>query len=214
MKKGILSAVVCSVLLLAAAPVFAAGGYLGIEGGAVWPEDVSFSGSGANADLSFDTGWSLGAVAGYNFGTWRLEGEYAYRSNSNDGKVFFGTSGVSESGGGDTVTNALMLNAFYDFRMVSPTVYPYLGAGGGVAWVDQEVSTPTFRVNDSDTVFAYQFIAGIGFDVSKAFTMTLDYRYFATADPSYTFNTTSGASGSFNAESKSSNVMLTLRFNF
>lgn len=214
MKKGILAVVVCSVLLLAAAPVFAEGGYLGIEGGAVWPEDVSFSASGGSGNLSFDTGWSLGAVAGYNFGTWRLEGEYAYRSNSNDGSVTAGTSGFTESGGGDTVTNALFLNAFYDFRMVSPTVYPYLGAGGGVAWVDQELSTPSFRVDDSDTVFAYQFIAGIGFDVSKAFTMTLDYRYFATADPSYTFNTTSGASGSFNAESKSSNVMLTLRFNF
>jgi len=210
MKKGVLVAVVSSVLFLVAAPVFAAGGYLGIEGGAVWPEDVSLSGG----NLSFDTGWSLGAVAGYNFGTWRLEGEYAYRSNDGSATVSAGTSGVSETGGGDTVTNALMLNAFYDFRMVSPTVYPYLGAGMGFAWVDQEVTTPSFRVDDSDTVFAYQFIAGIGFDLSKAFTMALDYRYFATADPSYSYNTTTGTSGSFNSESKSSNVMLTLRFNF
>jgi len=210
MKKGVLVAVVSSVLFLVAAPAFAAGGYLGIEGGAVWPEDVSLSGG----NLSFDTGWSLGAVAGYNFGTWRREGEYAYRSNDGSATVSAGTSGVSETGGGDTVTNALMLNAFYDFRMVSPTVYPYLGAGMGFAWVDQEVTTPSFRVDDSDTVFAYQFIAGIGFDLSKAFTMALDYRYFATADPSYSYNTTTGTSGSFNSESKSSNVMLTLRFNF
>ena len=214
MKRGFLVAVVSSVLFLAAVPVFAAGGYLGLEGGAVWPEDVSFSGSGGTGNLNFDTGWSLGAVAGYNFGTWRLEGEYAYRSNDGSATVSAGTSGVSETGGGDTVTNALMLNAFYDFRMVSPTVYPYLGAGMGFAWVDQEVTTPSFRVDDSDTVFAYQFIAGIGFDLSKAFTMALDYRYFATADPSYSYNTTTGTSGSFNSESKSSNVMLTLRFNF
>ena len=39
--------------------------------------------------------------------------------------------------------------------------------------------------DDNDTVFAYQFMAGIGFEINPKTTLTVGYRYFATTDPEF-----------------------------
>ncbi|HEX9205715.1 MAG TPA: outer membrane beta-barrel protein [Candidatus Deferrimicrobiaceae bacterium] len=213
MKRGILAVMVSTVLFLVAAPAFAAGGYVGLEGGAVWLPDLKISGPGGSGELSTDTGYSIGAVGGYNFGTYRLEGEFSWRSNDNKEVSAFG---LSAPAGGETTAWALMVNGYYDFRMVSPKVYPYLGAGIGGASVSENLEDPTVGgqkvIDDDDFVFAYQFIAGIAFDVSKEFTMALDYRYFATTDPSFEVIGTGGQK--IDGEYSSHNVMLTLRYNF
>ena len=99
-----------SVLFLVSAPVFAAGGYVGLEGGAVWLSDSSFTTLGINlGKVKFDTGWSIGAVGGYDFGTWRLEGELAYRSS--DVKEFTDSTGFTSPLNGDVSSTALMVNA-------------------------------------------------------------------------------------------------------
>lgn len=214
MRNKTLISVLALVLSFVAAPAFAAGGYLGVEGGAVWLSDASFKVAGIQfGDVEFDTGYAVGAVGGYNFGTFRLEGEFVYRANDNKQ---INSLGITDPLGGDTTSMTLMANAYYDFRMVSPTVYPYIGAGIGCAWVNANVTDPTVGggtvVDDTQAVFAYQFIAGIGFDVTKEFTMTLDYRYFATSDPEFELQGAGGLKA--DGEYKSNNVMLTLRYNF
>jgi len=214
MRNKTLLSVLALVLSFVAAPAFAAGGYLGVEGGAVWLSDSSWTAAGIGlGEAKFDTGYALGAVGGYNFGTWRLEGEFAYRSNDNKQISGFG---FTDPLGGETTSTTLMANAYYDFRMVSPTVYPYIGAGIGCSWVKENATDPTFGggtiINDTEAVFAYQFIAGIGFDVTKEFTIALDYRYFATSNPSFELQGTGGIK--IEGEYSTNNVMLTLRYNF
>ena len=209
MKRGFLAVVVSSVLLLAAAQVFAAGPYVGLEGGAVWLSDASVTVLGVNqGDIKFDTGWAIGAVGGYDFGTWRLEGELVYRSNG--AKEFSDAVGSSPLDGDGTST-ALMVNAFYDFKTLSPSVYPYIGAGIGGASVAADLKDSGVQVVDDDEiVFAYQLVAGVAFPVSKQLAIDLNYRYFATTDPKLkdSFGT------EFETEYSSHNIFVGLRYNF
>ncbi len=195
-----------------AAPAFAAGPYIGGEAGAVFLSDSTFSAAGLDVgDAKFDTGFGVGLFGGFDYGTWRLEGEFTYRKNDNkEISSSFGTDPI----GGDVSSMALMVNAYYDFRMVSPTFVPYLGAGVGGARVSAKVDDPIDGtvIDDDDMVFAYQFAAGVGFVVNPQVTIDLGYKYFATADPSFEVI---GAGGvKLDAEYSSHNVFLGLRYSF
>jgi opacity protein-like surface antigen len=170
--------------------------------GVVSLSDSSVSGPGVSGDIEFDTGYGLGAVGGFDYGTWRLEGELTYRANDIDQFSGFGLLPVD----GDVSSMALMANAYYDFRMVSPAFVPYIGGGLGGARIAVDAS----GVDDDDIVFAYQFAAGIGFAVNKQVTLDLGYRYFATADQSFEVP----GIGTVDGEYKSHNVFLGARFNF
>lgn len=195
-----------------AAPALAAGPYVGGQAGAVFLSDSTFEVAGINiGDAKFDTGYGLGVVGGYDYGTWRLEGEFTYRVNDN--KEVTG-GGTTDPIGGDTSSMALMLNAYYDFRMVSPTLVPYIGAGVGGARVAAEVTDPTAGtvIDDNDMVVAYQLAAGVGFVVSKQVTIDLGYKYFATADPS--FEVTGAGGAKIDVEYGSHNIFLGARYSF
>ncbi|MFZ2223749.1 MAG: outer membrane beta-barrel protein, partial [Candidatus Deferrimicrobium sp.] len=112
-----------------AAPAFAAGPYVGVEGGVTFLSDASISGPGISGDLQYDTGYGAGVFGGYDFGMYRLEAEFAYRVNDHD-QISGALGGPVD---GDTSSMALMVNAYYDFKMVSPTIVPYIGVGIGGA---------------------------------------------------------------------------------
>ena len=90
---------------------------------------------------------------------------------------------------------AFMANVDYDFDTGSRWV-PYVGGGLGVATIslDTESSSGTSLVDDSDTVFAYQVGAGIGYEFpleeGHSITVSLDYRYFGTQTPTFTGDVT------------------------
>ncbi len=197
------------VVAFFAAPALAAGPYVGAQAGAVFLDDASFSGTGGSGDIKFDTGYGAGVFGGFDYGTWRLEGEFTYRKSDNkDGTIIGLGSGPVD---GDTSSMALMLNAYYDFRMVSPTFVPYIGGGVGGARVSADASLGGVQLlDDDDMVFAYQLAAGVGFVVNPQLTIDLGYKYFATADPSYEVS----GGGSVDGEYKSHNVFLGARFNF
>jgi opacity protein-like surface antigen len=84
-----------------------------------------------------------------------------------------------------------MVNAYYDIHTPNFSLVPYFGVGLGGASIDAQIIAPFLGpsaqvVDDDDTVFAYQFMAGLGWNVSPTITLTLDYRYFATTDPEFT----------------------------
>ena len=85
---------------------------------------------------------------------------------------------------------AFMANVDYDFDTGSRWV-PYVGGGLGVATIsiDTENAQGISLSDDSDTVFAYQVGAGIGYEFpleeGRSVTVSLDWRYFGTQDPTF-----------------------------
>ncbi|MDE0145312.1 MAG: outer membrane beta-barrel protein [Nitrospira sp.] len=87
---------------------------------------------------------------------------------------------------------AFMANVDYDFDMGSPWK-PYIGGGLGVASISidaDSAATGRSLSDDSDTVFAYQVGAGIGYEFpleeGRSITVSLDWRYFGTQAPTFT----------------------------
>lgn len=195
------------LLTLLAVPVFAAGPYVGIEGGATFLQKAKVTGDFPDFDLKTDTGYGLGVVGGFDFGTCRLEGEFAYRKNEN--KDVSG-GGITGDVGGDYSSMALMVNGYYDFKMVSPVVYPYLGVGIGGARDSLKVEDGGTLIDDDQFVFAYQAAAGVAFNATKELTLDLGYKYFATTKPE--FENADGAKAK--VEYMSHNIFLGLRYSF
>jgi outer membrane protein OmpA-like peptidoglycan-associated protein len=172
----------------ARAQIAAPGGwYIGPQGGWTMLPDHSFSGSGATGNESYDNGWNAGLRAGYLWGPWRFEGEFSYRRNRLSSANLTAPVALAANPGGDRHSFAEMFNVIYDFSLGWP-VTPHLGAGVGVA---QQTQTGGFPgpgngVHSTDTEFAYQGIAGLRWWASPNVAVDLDYRYFATLDPSFT----------------------------
>lgn len=201
--------IVFLLLTVLALPAFAAGPYVGGEAGAVFLEKAKFTEAGAaDVDLKTKTGFGLGLVGGFDFGTYRLEGEFVYRRNNNKEVT---SGGFTSNVGGDFSSMALMFNGYYDFKMVSPIVYPYLGGGLGVARDSLKATEAGVTgIDDSKIVFAYQLATGVAYNVTKEVTLDLGYKYFATAKPE--FEVTGG--GKVKGEYMSHNIFLTARYNF
>ena len=128
-------------------------------------------------DMTFEPGGALGGFLGYQLDNgFRFEAEVTLRANGIDE-----VDGVSLDG--DVISVAAMGNVFYEFFGV-PSIRPYLGLGIGFAnvWMNDLSLVGLTFIDDVDTVFAYQFIGGMGFPLSRTVTLTVDYRFFATED--------------------------------
>jgi outer membrane protein OmpA-like peptidoglycan-associated protein/outer membrane protein W len=153
-----------------------AGWYVGAGGGANWKPDADVSTDKVDSDI----GW-LGLIrGGYDYGNgWRTELEAGYRNNGVD-KV----SGVNASG--DTRTIDAMVNVLYEFETGS-MFRPYLGAGAGGAQVNFKGVSPILgsRINEGDIVFAYQAIAGVGYNITPAVQIFAEGRFLGTDQPDF-----------------------------
>jgi len=174
--------------------------YGGAFGGLTILPDLTLSQSGfGSADLETDAGFVFGGVIGYKwaFGL-RAEGEISYRENDMDN-----IGGVPVSG--DLSSLTFMANGWYDFNTGTPWI-PYVGGGIGVASVS--VDSPGF--DESDTVFAYQFGGGIGYEVNTGIVLSADYRFLGTSDPSFP----DPGFPDIEAEYYSHNIMIGIRGHF
>jgi opacity protein-like surface antigen len=149
---------------------------------------------GSNVRLK--NGYDIDAIAGYDFGIFRLEAELGYKHSSVKGfsqDTAFGTAvttGLNPAGATQTTTfvyptgsltafnlgNSVnvwsgMINGLLDFGNPDGISF-YAGGGIGRARVK--------LFNDSDSAWAYQGIAGIRFAVSSNIDIGLKYRYFQT----------------------------------
>lgn len=184
--------------------------YVSGAGGAAWFESADGQSGGNTLETSFDTGYAFLGAAGRQFGNgFRAEGEFGYRRSSTDATQV--NSGPDFNTTGSMSALSLMANGYYDFD-VGMKLKPYIGGGIGMA----RVSANDIRINgsqladDSDVVFAYQAIGGLGYELSQHLTAFVEYRYFATLDP--TFNATGG--GDYESQFMSHNAMLGLRYHF
>ena len=190
MKHFILMAVFALVFITTSAQAADKGLYVsGIGGVSLVPKlDQEISGTRV-FETDFDLGSKFAGALGYDYGALRAEVEFGYVTNdANDGDAVGFLSGPVE---GDVSVLSVMVNAYYDIHTPNFSLVPYFGVGLGGASIDAQIITPFLGpsaqvVDDDDTVFAYQFMAGLGWNVSPTITLTLDYRYFATTDPEFT----------------------------
>lgn len=188
-------------------------GQLSIFGSYLQDLDPGFSTNPDTSVLSFETdsAWGPGGsvAVGYAFGNGvRLEGEFALRHHEVSSSLNYDDSEYSFSllsGDIDLTSYALMSNLVYDLQF-HPKWQPYLGAGIGAAYIEAG--------SLDDTVFAYQALAGIGYNVTDNGTITLGYRYFATQDPSFGESFADGTSASLDTSYKTHNIELGYRHRF
>lgn len=204
--KNSFSVLIVAVFTFFATSAFAGNVYFSGSGGFTGLEDSSFDATlgalSGNGKYSFEAGWNAGGALGYDFGMFRTDFEFGYRKNDFDSVSVAGTT--FEISSADVSVLSYMANAYFDFEN-STSVTPYLGFGLGVADIKIEDSIG----DGSDTVFAYQFRAGMDFKLSPAFSLTGDYTFFGTSDP--TFNTQGLIT---ETEYHSHNINGGVRFNF
>lgn len=152
-------------------------------------QDTDFSGAIGGAtqsvDTEFDAGYGIGLAIGKEIPQWsndligtRLELELSYRDNDVDGVNFSGNGPAAEGNiSGDITQTSLFANILFDFKQ-SGQITPYAGLGLGVAYSDIDFAYgPGVALDDSDTNFAAQLIAGVAYDINSTTAFTVDARY-------------------------------------
>jgi len=213
MRRYLLAAVAAAAI---ATPALARDGspYVGIEGGAMIVEDLDFDVDSDGTDfndglrLDFDYGLDVDAIAGYDFGAFRLEGEIGYkRLNVDEARISSALAadlGVP-SGDFDVSDNgrvlSLMANALLDFGDDNGWS-GYVGGGIGRARVR--------LAGERDSAFAWQGIAGVRRAISDNIDVGLKYRYFRTSD--FDFDDDDGFGS--RAKLRTHSLLASLIFNF
>ncbi len=188
--------------------------YLDGEGGASFLENSTVTVPNKSFNTEYNTGYALSGAVGYSYGSHlsdylvgpRTEFEVSYRSNDAD-KI----GGISARSGTFGALG-LMLNGLLDFLPDSKW-HPFIGAGVGAADLNfgnasQSTGASAYKVDDWQ--FAYQGIAGLAYDVVPNWQLKVDYRYFATMDPSAIYaNNSSGHS-----EYKDHSIFLGVTYKF
>ena len=165
--------------------------YVGVGGGVMIVEDMDLDiGAIDNAaNLNHRNGYDVEGTVGYDFGGFRAEVEVGYReadiksgsfsapgipqSPSGTGVPFIGSTALN----GDSNALSFMVNGLLDFGD-DDGLQGFIGGGAGVARVSVE---PVFAgpfLDDSDTGFAWQAIAGIRAPLTKNWDVGLKYRFF------------------------------------
>ncbi len=168
--------------------------YVGVDGGAMIVEDFDLdvtnaAGTTVEGTLETDKGYDFGAVVGYDFGAFRLEAEASYRESDVDS--FSSTAAILSAGagtarapggsyaiGGDANALSFMVNGLLDFGD-DDGLQGFVGGGAGIARVDVNAiyASPAW-LDDSDTGFAWQALAGIRAPLSDNWDIGLKYRFF------------------------------------
>lgn len=196
----------------------------GLLGQTVTTTDTRY-GNGFVADHK--TGVDVDAVAGYDFGFFRLEGEIGYKraqlrrlapSSALLGDIntapIGGVTASSFASGGHTSVLSGMVDGLFDYNL-TPGLRVYGGGGVGRARVRS--------LGDRDTAMAYQLIAGAAAPIGNNLEIGLKYRYFQTAhlhfdgDASFSDAGTGATSVSqFNERGRfrSNSLLVSLAYNF
>lgn len=172
-------------------------GYIGADGGILFPKSHHIDGSVDFTDpavpdiadqrvatIKFKKGYDVDLNAGYDFGMFRVEGELGYKRAANKSLRFdqgFLTDVGTGSGG--TVTDATFdLNGHSSVLSGMVNALLDLGGDGGVgASIGGGFGRARVKsLGDSDSAWAWQLIAGVRTAVSQNIDVGLKYRYFRT----------------------------------
>ena len=213
-RKFITTILAGSVLATASGISTADSTYVGIHG--MWTDlkDFDFNVAPGTVESQFDSGTGFGITLGRSFDQFRAELEYTSRKNDIKSHSLNGSATLPGSKG-EAKSDAFMLNGYYDIDTNSAFV-PYLGAGFGMAKVkfdDFGVAAIPDVLNDNESQFAYQFMAGGEYRFADTWGLFAEYRYFATADVDV--NTSSATGDVSNSIAyKTNNILVGARFRF
>ncbi len=167
--------------------------YVGVKGSLNYVDDTNIASANRNVgDLGFDSGYGVAGSIGYTPGPTgsvldytRFEFEIGHRFNDLEN---FTAGGKVSSVSGNIKSYSYMMNAYFDFD-TQTQVSPYVGAGIGLDTIS--MSSKGLGVQDEDKVFAYQFMAGLGWQPEFMLNTVLQvgYRYHGTTDPTFTAST-------------------------
>ncbi|GHB01587.1 hypothetical protein GCM10009069_25600 [Algimonas arctica] len=209
MKHRLLIAAAATALM--AAPSLASaqdsGVYIKAQAGygVITDSDVSVGPAASNGIQGVVAGQgnlALGLGIGYDLGkNWRIELDGSSLYNE------LGTVGGQPQSNAKIQASSLMLNAIYDFSDFGRWE-PYVGAGLGITSGDISMSASDFlndtgtvlvsnpacigtapagaarscSANDSETNFAWNLIAGLGYNITDNLTWDTNYRYIDMGD--------------------------------
>ena len=210
--------------------------YVGLEGGGIIAQNQNFdlrdtAGVTYSAPLTahYKVGYDVDGILGYDFGMFRTEFEVAYKNNNVD---YFAVNGAlppltlpnsaigvpaggnyNNPSGNETILS-FMANGLVDFGGKGRAFGGYLGGGVGVARVKQEtfafVHPQASFVDDSDTHFAWQLLAGVYKPITDHVDLTLKYRYFNVDQ----VKTVAFAGPSFQTRVRTHSLLVGLTYNF
>jgi OmpA-OmpF porin, OOP family len=197
MRKLAIALALSSTLL--ATPAFARDGawYVGGDFGAMIVEDTEiFFPSGppiqtGNSQIKLDHeyGYDGALFVGYDLGAFRIEAEVAYKKADLEGfetSIRLPGEGAAfplrrDFAGGSVSALSFMLNGLFDFGD-EDGISGFIGAGAGIARVkanNQRVFANTAPfLDDSDSRFAWQVVAGVRQAISDNIDVTVRYRWF------------------------------------
>jgi len=207
--------------------------YVGLEGGGMLVENTQFDrfnaanqATGASNglfDISHDVGYDVDAIAGYDFGMVRLEGEVSYKHSTNNqleardqALTGFGF-GQHFNVGGSAHTLSGMINGLLDFGDDNGWS-GYVGVGAGVARVTQRMdanfAAPNLVVEGANTRLAWQAIMGVRVAVSQNFDVGLKYRFFDVENIKFSDETGLLGGDQLRGHWRSHSLMLSAIYNF
>jgi outer membrane protein OmpA-like peptidoglycan-associated protein len=175
-----------------------------------------------------EIGYDVSGNIGYDFGLFRAEFEVGYKDNNLDrvnieqvvpAIPLYNTTGVPAIGAYDAADGnarvlSFMANGLFDFGGEGRDVGGYIGGGAGIARVQHhEYQVRKYGnafIDDSDTGFAWQAIAGIYKPITDHVDIGLKYRFFNVANVD-TYTTNGLAT---QTRYRSHSLMLTLAYNF
>ena len=172
-------ATVAGLVAIGSSATAQAAPYVAGSVGYTFPETV---GSSIGLEARTSGGYSLIGAAGYDFSSFRVELEGSHRQSGVDEARGLG---LSVEGDGDVSALSAMANVYFDPAFQIGPLQPYIGGGAGISRFRADevdaVGIPGIdAVSASETGFAYQFMAGVGWQLSEQATLTAGYRYFAT----------------------------------
>ncbi|MEO1014883.1 MAG: P44/Msp2 family outer membrane protein [Pseudomonadota bacterium] len=165
------------------------------------------AGSAVGWSTEFNTGFATSGAVGFAYRSgFRSELEVSYQEANVDAHTGVSAAGIdlsAEDAGvlitgsnnigvnvadlvadGQGELNALyvMANVYYDFK-IAGRVTPYVGGGVGVAFANVDyVPSGVSIIEDDQTAFAYQLMAGLTVPVAPRVDAFVGYRYRATED--------------------------------
>lgn len=167
---------VAAFALVAASQAQAQNFYASVGAGVLVPEKQDVTVGTATGDVSFKTGYSITAAAGYDFGTGlRSELELGLSdSGLKNARIGGGTAAIT---GGDVDHLSLHAAGYYDFN--AGGISPYIGAGVGLTRTDIDTASigGTLVPGDRDTDFSMFGEAGVTIPVTDRLAIAPGVRY-------------------------------------
>jgi opacity protein-like surface antigen len=223
-KLAIMAALATSALTT---PALARDGawYVGVEGGAMIVEDMDYDIGATNNAVNLDSkyGFDVDGIIGYDFGMFRVEGEVGYKQSDTDefqttvalpgGASAAAPAGLYRITGGKTSALSFMVNGLLDFGE-DTGISGFVGGGAGIARVKADnyrlINSGRGFLDDSDSRFAWQVLAGVRAPLSSNIDVGLKYRFFNVDSIRYTLVDGRDADSRF----RSHTVLGSLIFNF